>query len=67
MNIILYSTGCPKCKVLKAKLDKKNVKYDICEDTDIMLNKNIANLPALEVNDEIYDFAKAVKWANEQE
>ena len=27
--INLYSTGCPKCTVLKKKLDSKNIKYNI--------------------------------------
>ena len=27
MDIILYSTGCPKCKILKKKLEDKNIDY----------------------------------------
>lgn len=27
MAITLYSTGCPKCKVLKKKLEEKGIKY----------------------------------------
>ena len=28
MKIILYSTGCPKCKVLKHKLEEKGISLD---------------------------------------
>lgn len=33
-NIRLYSTGCPKCNVLKKKLDALNAKYDVITDMD---------------------------------
>ena len=29
MDVVLYSTGCPKCKVLKKKLDAKDIKYTL--------------------------------------
>ena len=32
MNITLYSTGCPQCKVLKAKLDQAGIKYNTVSD-----------------------------------
>ena len=28
MEVTLYSTGCPKCKVLVAKLNNKNINYN---------------------------------------
>lgn len=30
MNIIFYTTHCPKCAVLKTKLDKAGVSYSTC-------------------------------------
>ena len=36
MNIVLYTTHCPKCKVLEQKLKDKKVEYCICEDIDEM-------------------------------
>ena len=41
MSITLYSTGCPKCKVLKAKLDQKDLTYDIETDIEKMKELNI--------------------------
>lgn len=65
--IILYTTHCPKCKVLESKLNKKNIKYNICEDINIIQNKGITALPALEINNEILTFKDAVNWVNNQE
>lgn len=66
-NIILYSTNCPKCNVLEAKLKQKNIVHEICTDTDIMQSKGMMSAPALEVNGELMDFGTAVKWVNSQE
>ena len=41
MNIVLYTTHCPKCKVLEQKLKDKKVEYCICEDIDKMARLGI--------------------------
>lgn len=61
-----YSTNCPKCRVLKRKLDEKGVHYVVCEDTDRMLSLGIEVVPVLEVDGQMMDFSTAVQWANEQ-
>ena len=66
MNI-LYSTGCPKCKVLETKLNNKNVSYNVVTDVNEMLNKGIKSAPVLEVDGNVMDFASAVKWVNQIE
>ena len=63
MNI-LYTTHCPKCNVLKKKLESKNIEFEICEDVDLMLSKDIQQAPYLEVDNELMDFSKAIKWVN---
>lgn len=65
--IVLYTTHCPKCRVLESKLDNKNIEYNICEDINIIQNKDITALPALEINNEILNFKDAVNWVNKQE
>lgn len=65
-KIILYSTNCPKCNVLEKKLQSKNINFKICNDVDLMLSKGIQQAPYLEVDDELMDFTKAVKWVNEK-
>ena len=62
--IILYSTGCPRCKVLEAKLKQKNVEYVECNDMREMESKGISMVPCLGIEGEILDFGKAVKWVN---
>ena len=64
--ITLYTTHCPKCNVLKSKLDSKNIEYKIVEDVDIMQNKGFSSAPILEVDNEMLDFVNAIKWVNER-
>ena len=65
MNI-LYTTHCPKCNVLETKLKSKNIEFEICEDIDLMLSKGLQQAPYLEVDNELMDFSKAIKWVNEK-
>ena len=63
--IILYSTGCPKCKVLESKLEAKKIKYSECNDINIMVEKGFQFVPVLEINGEYLDFKKAIDWVEE--
>ena len=63
--ITLYSTNCPKCRVLEQKLKDKNINFDICSDIDVMESKGFMTAPMLEKDDEIMDFGTAFKWINE--
>lgn len=69
-NPVLYSTGCPKCKVLAAKMDKAGIEYEVREDEDTILTLcqylNTNSLPILEVGGAYLDFGKAVKWVGEK-
>lgn len=49
--ITLYSTKtCPKCSIVKAKLDNKNIEYTLVDDEDVLREKGYDLLPVLEVN-----------------
>lgn len=65
-NVILYEHGCPRCKVLKAKLDQKDIKYKNINDIEAMKAKGFTEAPKLEVNGVVYDFKEAVEWIGEQ-
>ena len=65
MDIILYSTGCPKCKILKKKLEDKNIDYVENDDIETMISLGIEQVPVLSVDNKLFQFAEAVKWANE--
>lgn len=65
-EIVLYSTGCPKCTVLEKKLTDKGISYAINRDVDEMINIGIESIPVLKVDGELLNFADAIKWVNEQ-
>lgn len=65
-KVVLYSTGCPKCRVLEAKLNEKHIQYEVNSSVDDMEALGLMELPALDVDGELYNFVTAVKWANSQ-
>lgn len=64
--VILYEHGCPRCKVLKSKLDQKGIKYEDISDVEVMKSKGFQEAPKLDVNGVVMDFKEAVKWIGEQ-
>ncbi len=66
MQVIFYSTHCPKCKILETKMAQKGISYDECNDVDEMTKLGFTTVPMLSVDGEIMDFGKAVKWVNNQ-
>lgn len=66
MDAILYSTNCPKCKVLEKKLDSIGIDYKIITDENLMISKGFTSAPMLEVDGLLMDFGNAVRWAKEQ-
>lgn len=62
----LYSTGCPKCQVLKKKLDAAGINYTIELDIKIMKAKGFLQVPILEVDGKYMNFTEANKWIGEQ-
>lgn len=67
MKIVLYSTNCPKCKILKTKLDKKGLQYETNTDVELMINKGMKSAPYLEVGENLMGFSDAIQWINAQE
>lgn len=63
-KVILYTTGCPKCKVLETKLKAKNVEYETCTDTEKMESLGIDTVPVLSVDEQLYNFSEAVNWVH---
>ena len=59
--IILHTTGCPKCKVLKTKLENANIVYETNTDTSIMIEKGWDTVPMLEVDGIAIDYSSAIK------
>ena len=62
--VVLYSTHCPKCRVLEAKLNLKDIEYKINTDMDKMESLGIMSVPVLEVDNQLLQFKEAVDWIN---
>lgn len=66
MNVILYSAGCPMCKMLETKLKQKNIEFETVSDKDIMIAKGFKSMPMLEVDGDIMVVKDALRWVNER-
>lgn len=66
MEIVLYSTGCPKCSVIKRKLDAKGVEYAENNNIGEMMNLGISHVPVLSVDGKLLSFVEANQWVNER-
>lgn len=68
MEVILYTSHCPKCKVLELKLQKKKIEYkevDIKPDNiEELLSQGIRSAPCLKVDGELMEFSKALQYIN---
>ena len=62
----LFSTGCPKCTILKKKLSQKDIEYTEVNDIQQMLDMGLQSVPWLEVDGQMMNFEQADKWINEQ-
>ena len=63
-NMILYTTHCPKCRVLETKLKAKQIQYLEVTDETIMQAKNIEFVPVLEVDGILMNFTTANNFIN---
>ena len=65
--ITIYTTStCPKCKILKKKLDDKGIAYEEFNDEDELQRMGILSVPVMDVDGEQLDFPAAIKYINER-
>ena len=63
MITVYSSSTCPKCKVLKMKLDKLGIVYNVNENISEMEKLGIKSLPMMQVgDDELLDFGAAIAF-----
>ena len=66
--ITLYTTGCPKCKILERKLNEKNIEYNIIEGAEAIhsiKSFGLSEAPVMTIDDNsILTFGDAVRWVN---
>lgn len=66
MRVVLYSNNCPRCKVLKTKLEQNNIGFEENNDVELMAQKGFMTVPILEVDGVVYGFKEAVEWIKER-
>ena len=64
----IYTTDtCPRCKVLKIKMDEKGIPYESITDVKEIQKLGIMSVPYMQIDDgELMDFATANTWINNQ-
>lgn len=67
MKIVLYTINCPNCIILEKKLKQSNIEFETINDINIMSEKGIMSAPTLEVDGELMNYAKAMRWIGERD
>lgn len=62
MEVILYSTGCPQCNILKEMLQKKNIIFQIEDNVEKMKELGFSSLPMLSIDNKILNFKEAFNF-----
>lgn len=63
--IKMLTTHCPRCIVLKKKLDAKNVQYEEITDEKVIESYGVDFVPALVLDeDTILDYNASIMWVN---
>lgn len=65
--VVLYSTGCPNCNILKRQLDNSNIEYKINSNTKEMIELGITDVPVLGVEGRLLNKKEATIWIKERE
>ena len=65
---VFSSSTCPKCKVLKIKMDKAGLVYEVNENPDDLSEFGIKTLPVLQLsNGDLLDFGAAIAFVKDME
>lgn len=68
--VTLYSTHCPKCRVVEMKLKQLGIEHQIIDDVDTVVkigqDQHILSAPILEADGKFMNFQEAVKFINER-
>lgn len=64
MKVKLYTTHCPKCKILEERLNEKKVKYEVIDNIEELQKMNFKSVPNLEIDGKIYNYLDSIKYLN---
>ena len=62
--ITLFTTGCPKCRVLEKKLTDAGIDFNISNDIQEVIDQGFMTAPILKTDDTYLEFKEAVDWVN---
>ena len=65
--VTLYTTHCPKCRVLEIKLRQKNIPYTTVTDINKIIATGRKTAPILEVGGIFMEFGEALEWVKNHE
>ena len=60
----LYTTHCPKCRVIEAKLKAKHIEFEVIDDVAVLEQEQIKSVPVLEVDTKRMSFLEANQYVN---
>jgi len=66
MITVYAKEGCPKCRVLKLKLNQHGLEFTEFNDMDAMIEMGIKSVPQMKVDDKMYTFEEAIKYLRER-
>ena len=64
MKVKLYTTHCPKCKILEERLNAKKVKYEVIDNIEELQKMNFKSVPNLEIDGKIYNYLDSIRYLN---
>ena len=64
MKVKLYTTHCPKCKILEERLNEKKVKYEVIDNIEELQKMNFKSDPNLEIDGKIYKYLDSIRYLN---
>lgn len=63
-KIVLFTTGCPKCRVIESKLASKGVAFEKVDDIDRMEQAGVRSVPSMLVDGRLMAFKEANDYVN---
>ena len=64
MKVKLYTTHCPKCKILEERLNEKKIKYEVIDNIEELQKMNFKSVPNLEIDGKIYNYLDSIRYLN---
>ena len=63
-DMILYSNGCPRCKILEQKLKDNKITFKKIDDINEMTSLGLDSVPWIKINGKMMNFADSLNWLN---